>query len=304
MHAKPTVHIIDDDRAVRESLSFLLELEGFIAKTWASCAAFLRNASLDTNCCLLVDHHMPEMTGIALIEHLHREGIRIPTLLMTGLPSAGIRQGVEGLGAAILEKPFHISEIVQRIETLANRRGTEGVRERRDRSPSGLSKGRTAPNTGEPGLARSSMKRILAAVDGSTGSMKALDLATDLARTYHAELMLLAVAHHFPAPIEAAVEEFMRVEHLKAPLHDAAEAAAATVVAEGQLEARGKGVQRITKEVVLGDPAHEIIAVAKDREADLIVLGSRGYGRLVGLVLGSVAQKVLGHASCPVLVVR
>lgn len=148
------------------------------------------------------------------------------------------------------------------------------------------------------------MERILVAIDGSVGSMKALNLAADLARTYNAELILLAVAHHLSSAIETAVEEFVRVEHLETPLHDAAEAAAETVVAEGQVEAHEKGVRQITKEVVLGDPAHEIIAIANERQADLIVVGSRGYGRLVGLMLGSVAQKVLGHATCPVLVVR
>jgi nucleotide-binding universal stress UspA family protein len=44
--------------------------------------------------------------------------------------------------------------------------------------------------------------------------------------------------------------------------------------------------------------------VAQRENADLIVVGSRGHGRLAGLLLGSVAQKVIAHASCPVLVAR
>jgi nucleotide-binding universal stress UspA family protein len=54
----------------------------------------------------------------------------------------------------------------------------------------------------------------------------------------------------------------------------------------------------------VGDPAQEIITVAQDRQADLIVVGSRGRGRLAGLLLGSVAQKVISLAHCPVVVVR
>lgn len=53
-----------------------------------------------------------------------------------------------------------------------------------------------------------------------------------------------------------------------------------------------------------GDPAHEIIAVAEDREADLIVTGTRGLGGIDRLLLGSVARNVLTHARCSVLVVR
>lgn len=77
-----------------------------------------------------------------------------------------------------------------------------------------------------------------------------------------------------------------------------------TVLAGAQLEAEAKGATRISTRSSAGDPAEEIIALAKDRGVEQIVLGSRGHGRLAGLLLGSVAQKVLAHASCPVLVVR
>lgn len=53
-----------------------------------------------------------------------------------------------------------------------------------------------------------------------------------------------------------------------------------------------------------GDPAHEILAVAKEREADLIVTGTRGLGGIDHLLLGSVARNVLTHARCSVLVMR
>jgi nucleotide-binding universal stress UspA family protein len=65
-----------------------------------------------------------------------------------------------------------------------------------------------------------------------------------------------------------------------------------------------KGVARISAEPSFGDPAQEIMTVAQDRQADLIVVGSRGHGRLAGLLLGSVTQKVVSLAHCPVVVVR
>jgi nucleotide-binding universal stress UspA family protein len=60
----------------------------------------------------------------------------------------------------------------------------------------------------------------------------------------------------------------------------------------------------IHTEILEGDPASAIIEVAKVRNSDLIVMGSRGLGRLAGLLLGSTCQKVVSHATCPVLIVR
>jgi len=60
----------------------------------------------------------------------------------------------------------------------------------------------------------------------------------------------------------------------------------------------------IHTELIEGDSAEAIIDVAKTRKSDVIVMGSRGLGRLAGLVLGSTSQKVVSHAPCPVLIVR
>jgi nucleotide-binding universal stress UspA family protein len=60
----------------------------------------------------------------------------------------------------------------------------------------------------------------------------------------------------------------------------------------------------IHTELLEGDPASAIIDVATVRKSEIIVMGSRGLGRLAGLVLGSTSQKVVAHAPCPVLIVR
>jgi nucleotide-binding universal stress UspA family protein len=60
----------------------------------------------------------------------------------------------------------------------------------------------------------------------------------------------------------------------------------------------------IDKALLKGDPAENILSVAKKRKADVIVLGRRGMGRLAGLLLGSVSQKVSQLAHCPVLTVK
>jgi nucleotide-binding universal stress UspA family protein len=148
------------------------------------------------------------------------------------------------------------------------------------------------------------MERILVGVDGSSAALKAVDLAADLANKYNAELILLTVVPHFSPEVDPALEEYARVEHIQEPATELALAVANTVLDGARRAAQGRGASRIAAEPSVGDPAHEIITAAGDRGADLIVVGSRGHGRLAGLLLGSVAQKVVSLAPCPVVVVR
>jgi nucleotide-binding universal stress UspA family protein len=148
------------------------------------------------------------------------------------------------------------------------------------------------------------MQRILVAVDGSAPSLKAVDFAADLASKYNAELILLTVVPHLSPELNPAVEEYARLEHM--PVRDAELAlmTADNVLDNARRKARANGITRISAEPSFGDPAREIITVAQTRQADLIVVGSRGHGRLASLLLGSVAQKVVSLAHCPVVVVR
>jgi nucleotide-binding universal stress UspA family protein len=79
---------------------------------------------------------------------------------------------------------------------------------------------------------------------------------------------------------------------------DAEEILAAAIKEVGEIPSE------IHTEMIEGDPAMAIIEVATIRESNIIVMGSRGLGRLAGLVLGSTSQKVVAHAPCPVLIVR
>lgn len=99
------VAIVDDDDAVRESLRFLLEVQGHLVATFASAAEFL-NAELQHFACLILDHHMPDMTGLELATRLRADGARIPILLTTGSPSPAIVARAAELGIErVLEKP-------------------------------------------------------------------------------------------------------------------------------------------------------------------------------------------------------
>ena len=76
-----------------------------------------------------------------------------------------------------------------------------------------------------------------------------------------------------------------------------------TVIGQAMAELQDSGVT-VHIEPCEGDPAEAIVNVAAVRHCDLIVMGSRGLGRLTGLLLGSQSQKVVQHAPCPVLIAR
>ena len=102
---QPTVAIVDDDAAVRDSLRFLLEVIGHPTKRFASAAEFLK-AAIQRLTCLILDHHMPGMTGLELAERLRNDGAGIPILLITGSPSPAIVARAAELGIVrVLEKP-------------------------------------------------------------------------------------------------------------------------------------------------------------------------------------------------------
>lgn len=147
------------------------------------------------------------------------------------------------------------------------------------------------------------MKRIVAAVDRSEASLRGADFAADLAGRYGAELVLLTVGRDVSAP-DPGMEEFAEVEHIREPLPTLELEALRDGLEAVRDRAMEKGARTVLLEAVAGDPAEQILEFAKDAGADLVVVGSRGHGRLAGLLLGSVAQKVVAHAHCPVLVVH
>jgi two-component system, LuxR family, response regulator FixJ len=99
------VGIVDDDPAVLDSLKFLLEVVGYQVATFASATAFVRDGATHP-ACLIIDQHMPGMTGLELAQKLRDDGAAIPTLLITGSPSPAIVARAAQLGIVkVLEKP-------------------------------------------------------------------------------------------------------------------------------------------------------------------------------------------------------
>jgi nucleotide-binding universal stress UspA family protein len=114
----------------------------------------------------------------------------------------------------------------------------------------------------------------------------------------------LTVVPHLSPELDPAVEEYARLEHVPIREAELALVTADNVLDNALTKARANGIARISAEPSFGDPATEFIKVAQTRQADLIVVGNRGQGRLASHLLGSVAQKVVSLAHCPVVVVR
>ena len=98
--------VVDDDDAVRDSVGILLETHGLHVRDFASGVEFLESDVHKIMCCLVIDYHMPGMTGIEVAQELHRRGRSCPTVLITGLSDEAIIQNALSAGImAILEKP-------------------------------------------------------------------------------------------------------------------------------------------------------------------------------------------------------
>jgi len=171
------------------------------------------------------------------------------------------------------------------------------------------------------------IKKLLVPVDGSAQSVKAVELASDLAAKYGAEVILLHVLlrGHMPAGLKRAIEvevgtgkgsgaapvnipqEIMaRVQDKKTTQLslESLDVIAKYVLSKVVSLCRDKGVTKVTQSVEEGDPAEIILAKAESTGVDMIVMGSRGLSSLKGILVGSVSQKVGALARCTCVTVK
>jgi two-component system response regulator FixJ len=101
-----TVLIVDDDPAVRSSLQFFLEIEGFVVRAYACGADLLNDLNLPESGCLVIDYRLPGMNGLDLLSELRRRRIKLPAILVTTDPSLSVRAQTAAAGALLIEKPL------------------------------------------------------------------------------------------------------------------------------------------------------------------------------------------------------
>lgn len=110
------VGIVDDDPAVRNSLKFSLELEGFAVGTFANAAELLHAPDLSRFQCLVVDFNMPGMDGIELAVKLRETQFAAPVILITSDPSKALITRADRAKVRIVEKPLLGNTLLERID--------------------------------------------------------------------------------------------------------------------------------------------------------------------------------------------
>lgn len=172
-------------------------------------------------------------------------------------------------------------------------------------------------------------ERILVATDGSNHGTKAVKAAADIAVKYGAELTIGHVLLHGEPP--SAFRRMTEVEHIvrepsvpkpdmknisgglvahmsnaeqKRVSQDVMDALAGRITDHAVEIATKAGVTKVTSAIEEGDTANRILKIAKKVDADLIVIGTRGFGPIKALLMGSTSQKITQLAECACLTIK
>jgi len=118
MGGSDLVHIIDDDDALRDSLSFLLSSAGIKTKTYETATGYANDPERGACGCILTDVRMPGMSGIDLLRKLKSDGITVPVIVMTGHGDVPLAVEAMKLGALdFVEKPFNDDALIASVRS-------------------------------------------------------------------------------------------------------------------------------------------------------------------------------------------
>lgn len=121
-NSREIIYVVDDDEAVRDSLSWLLESNGYMVKCFASADRFLQTAigsDREITACAILDVRMPGMSGLELQEHLIAEAIPMPIAFITGHGDVSMAVTTMKKGAVdFIEKPFKENELQTLVEKM------------------------------------------------------------------------------------------------------------------------------------------------------------------------------------------
>jgi nucleotide-binding universal stress UspA family protein len=141
------------------------------------------------------------------------------------------------------------------------------------------------------------MRHITVATDGSAYADRAIDLAAMLAKATGASLLVMTVGG------DLLTEDVRKLARAEGDTPEALELLTNQILKRASERAARVGAPSVRVQTVWGDPAESILAAAQREHSDAIVVGRRGRGRLAGLLLGSVSQKLITLAPCTVIVV-
>ena len=129
MNRANRVHIIDDDDAVRDSLSFLLRMAAFDVATYQSATHFLEVLTKDIKGCVITDMRMPDVSGLDLLRQLRGSSFALPVIMITG--HGDIQLAVEAMKAGavdFLEKPFDDERVLTAVRSALEGTQADGER--------------------------------------------------------------------------------------------------------------------------------------------------------------------------------
>jgi FixJ family two-component response regulator len=116
-YSDPLVYVVDDNRAVRDSLVSLLTSNGIAVRSFASAKDFLARRAQAASGCLVLDLYMPELSGLELLRLLRARGNRIPVIAISGRRDAVLDAALRRESVlAILSKPFNDQELLDLID--------------------------------------------------------------------------------------------------------------------------------------------------------------------------------------------
>ncbi len=145
-------------------------------------------------------------------------------------------------------------------------------------------------------------KKICVAVDGSEMSLQAVISASEIATAFSADLLLLHVIR--PMKIPSELERYIKSDDLAKLRSTALEEVGREIMTKALDTAREQGAEKVTAKVVKGDPAGTIIKQATKFDADLIVVGTRGLGKVEGAFIGSISRKIADISTISMLIVK
>ncbi len=122
MNVEPVTYIIDDDKAVRDSLQWLIESVGLQVRTYETAQHFLEEVDHNAAGCLVLDVRLPGMSGLDLLEHMEKIGISLPTIMITGHGDVPVAVRAMKAGAVdFIEKPFSDQVLLDRVRDALER---------------------------------------------------------------------------------------------------------------------------------------------------------------------------------------
>jgi FixJ family two-component response regulator len=114
--SEPTIVVVDDDGAVRASLKFCLELDGYAVETHASGEALVALGALPLCGCLVLENALPGMSGLQLLRTLRDRDVALPAVLITNKPTRAVRAEAAAAGVPIVEKPLLSNALMTRVQ--------------------------------------------------------------------------------------------------------------------------------------------------------------------------------------------